>query len=166
MPFCYAIIGAGGIFSPANPALRLSEMVHHYKLAKPRFVICGQEILPVVREATAQVGIPASNIIVFEERPLAAPSTTTYWTDLLSTGEDDWVSFDNEHVATTTIAAMYPTSGTSGNPKLAMVSHRNLVASGTLVHDTHMKSFQVGHLRASLRFCRTMNNKFLCRLDR
>ncbi|KAH6668279.1 putative AMP-binding enzyme [Halenospora varia] len=139
---CLAVVGAGGVFTGSNPGLRLSEVVHHYKTSKTQFIISVEEILPINLEAASQCDIPASNVFLFAKRPPNSPQSTRYWTDLLQCGEEDWIRWDDEKRSRNTVAALYPTSGTSGKPKFAMISHYNLVAAGTLAHDTNVKSFK------------------------
>lgn len=48
-------------------------------------------------------------------------------TDLLHHGESDWLHLDSEQALNDTPAIYYPTSGTSGLPKLVVLSHHNLI---------------------------------------
>ena len=60
--------------------------------------------------------------------------------DLLSHGEADWIRFSNEAVAKSTPAAMFSTSGTSGLPKAAVLSHFALVSQHlSITPESHYK---------------------------
>ena len=157
---CLAVTGAGGVFTAANPGITLSEVVHHYKSSRTRFIISVEEVLPVNLKAAAQCGISASNIFIFSKRPPNSLKSTKYWTDLLQFGEADWIRWDDERRSKNTVAALFPTSGTSGNPKFAMITHYNLVACGTLVHDTNVKTYRVSYPLKSPFWLRISRAKF------
>jgi 4-coumarate--CoA ligase len=137
------VVGAGGVFSCANPGLKGDEAVQHYRKSGTKFVIAGEEILPLVLDAASKADVLPSHIYSFAKRPASAPRDGRYWTDLVDQKEEDWIRFDNEKRSRGTVAALFPTSGTTGPPKQAMISHYNLVASGALLDDTHVKPFQV-----------------------
>lgn len=58
-------------------------------------------------------------------------------------GETNWVRFDDEKLAKETPAALFHSSGTTGLPKSAIISHRNLIAQHTLVFELVEKPYEV-----------------------
>jgi acyl-CoA synthetase (AMP-forming)/AMP-acid ligase II len=68
------IIGAGGVFTGANPAYTKHELVHHVKTSKATFLISEPEIFDGALAAATEYGIPKSNIWVFDvhQQPLPA----------------------------------------------------------------------------------------------
>lgn len=97
--------------------------------------------------ATASVGIRNERILVLnsgsgsEDDDL--PGEFQSWRSLLEHGERDWVSFDKLERARDTTAMLLFSSGTTGLPKPAMLSHYNLVAQHTLVYEYQPRPYLV-----------------------
>ena len=127
------IIGAGGIFAGTNPSYKSLELVHHMRTSETKYVITEPEMLEQVLSATKECNIAKSNILILDVLGQAIPEGFSSWKTLLSYGEEDWVRFNNIETAKTTEAARCFSSGTTGLPKAAMISHHNLVAQHTLV---------------------------------
>ncbi|KAI5818393.1 amp dependent CoA ligase [Pyronema omphalodes] len=133
-------IAAGGIWTGSNPAYTASELVHHMRSADVRFIISEPETIATVREAGDQVGIPAENYWIFDNLPsqqeaiLKEPLAANYrsWRSLLCHGETDWVRFQDEATSASTTAMRLFSSGTTGLPKAANISHQNLIAQHTV----------------------------------
>jgi acyl-CoA synthetase (AMP-forming)/AMP-acid ligase II len=131
-----AVIGAGGVFSGTNPAYTQTELSHHIRTAKVNFLISEPEILGNLKAAAKDCNIPASNIWIFDTRNQSLPSGFCSWTELTKHGEEDWVRFDDPNICHDTTAARLFSSGTTGLPKAAMISHKNLIAQHKLVFET------------------------------
>lgn len=80
---------------------------------------------------------------MFDEVEKDLSSGLKSWTALLQNQAEDWVKFDDVEISKRTPAAMFFSSGTTGLPKAAILSHYNLVAQHTLVYETRPRSYQV-----------------------
>ena len=85
--------------------------------------------------AAKECAIPQSNIWIFDVLGNPLPSGYKSWNELLTHGENDWVRFDDEETCKNTTAARLFSSGTTGLPKAAVLSHYNFIAQHTLVHE-------------------------------
>ena len=139
------IIAAGGIFAGTNPSYTEFELVHHIKTAKAKFFITEPEMLQNSLAAAKKCGIPRSNIWIFDVLGQPIPSGFRSFNELLSHGEKDWERFDDEKTAKETTAARLFSSGTTGLPKAAVISHHNLISEHTLVHEYVKKPYRVSH---------------------
>jgi acyl-CoA synthetase (AMP-forming)/AMP-acid ligase II len=137
------IIAAGGVFAGTNPSYTPYELAHHIQTSETKFLITEPEMLPAIRAAAHLSSIPDSQIFIFDVRDQPLPAGFQSWTALLTHGEKDWLRFDDAHTAKTTTAARLFSSGTTGLPKAAVLSHYNLVAQHTLVHEHVAKPYEV-----------------------
>ncbi|KAH8202033.1 hypothetical protein TruAng_003788 [Truncatella angustata] len=141
------IIGAGGVFCGVNPAYQLDELVHIAEIASPRLVVVSKDIFPMVSRMCEMKGIPNDRIFLLED--LTVPDypqdllfsldgkrevindgnrTTGHPSDLQNHGQLPWSTLHDETVLRDTPAAYFSTSGTTGLPKLASLSHYSLIA--------------------------------------
>jgi acyl-CoA synthetase (AMP-forming)/AMP-acid ligase II len=139
------IIGAGGIFTGANPGYTKSELLHHIKTSKAKFLISEPEIFDAALAAGTEYGISKSSIWVFDTLQQPLPAGFKSWTGLMSYGEEDWVRFDDEKTSKDTVAARFFSSGTTGLPKAVSLSHRNLMAQITIVFENNRSPWRVGY---------------------
>ncbi len=141
-----AIIGAGGIFTGTNPSYKSSELAHHMRTSKTRFVITEPEMLDPILAATEECNIAKTNILIFDVLGQAVPQAFSSWETLLNYGEEDWVRFNDLGIAKTTEVARLFSSGTTGLPKPVMISHHNLIAQHTLVWDDDERDYAIKRL--------------------
>lgn len=137
-----SLVGAGGVFSGVNPGYTPHELSHTLKIAKVKFVFVLPSLLDQTLKATDQVGIPRERVIIFNPNGDEAPKGFLQWKDLLAHGEEDWIRFDDLETAKFTPAARLFSSGTTGLPKAADLSHRNLVAQHTLVFEANPRPWE------------------------
>lgn len=137
------IIAAGGVFTGTNPSYTPFELTHHIKTARAKFIITEPEMLSNVLKAAKECDIPQSKVWIFDVQGQDLAKGFRSWKELLSHGEKDWVRFDSEEKAKGTTAARLFSSGTTGLPKAAVVSHYNLIAQHTLVHEFSKKPWRV-----------------------
>lgn len=142
------IIAAGGIFAGTNPSYTPFELAHHIKTSRTKFLITEPEMLPAVLAAADECSIPTSSIFIFDILKQAVPEGFKSWESLMQHGEKDWARFDDEKTANTTTATRLYSSGTTGLPKAATLTHRNLIAQHTLVHEAMWKPYEVCFLSA------------------
>ena len=137
------IVGAGGRFTGSNPAYTPTELSHHIQNTRARFIITESELLPKTAPAAEVSGVSASNIYLFDAPKQDAPFRCSPVQELLRHGEADWVTFTNEDEAKDTTAALLSTSGTTGLPKAAMISHYSCVVENLILEDSSTKPYHV-----------------------
>lgn len=147
------IIGFGGIFTGTNPSYTSHELQQTLRTAKVRLLITESAMLDVVSTATGGLGMSPSQVMIFEPQSAVPNSTSKSWHTLLTHGEEDWIRFDDIETAKNTTAMLLFSSGTTGLPKAAMLSHYNLVAEHTIAWENGAlaRPYQIRHL-ASLPF--------------
>lgn len=149
-----SIIGAGGVFVGTNPSYTSHELHHTMKTAKARFVITEPELLQTIRKPALELGVADENIFsTLPDLHVAGPpdgSGRRTWRSLLSHGEAEWTSFDNLETAKNTTAMLLFSSGTTGLPKAAQLSHYNLIAQHVLLHENpqHPERYQLSRMAA------------------
>lgn len=140
------IIAAGGVYTGTNPGYTSHELAHHVKTAKGKFIISEPELLKSILEADHDV--PKSNIFIFDSLNQPIPDGFKSWKSLLEHGEEDWTRFNDLNTAKHTLAMLLFSSGTTGLPKAVMLSHYNLVAQHTLVHEYKPRPYAPSRLLA------------------
>ena len=143
--FVLAIIGAGGVFTGTNPAYTTTELGRHLHDTKARFLVAEPDILMKVEPSTLGSTLSSSKIFVLDRKGESTPpSQYRSWKDLLNFGEADWVTFTRPEQAQDTTAALMSTSGTSGFPKAAMISHASMIMQTVMLDDLKQKPYEVG----------------------
>jgi acyl-CoA synthetase (AMP-forming)/AMP-acid ligase II len=134
-PLWLGAIGASGIVCGSNPAYSVPELVHHLSITSTKYIIAEENKLENIGEAAKQCGIPADRIFILGLFNDLRQDPTPYksWKTLLGHGEEKWNKIDSEDEQTSTIAVLGSTSGTTGLPKAAKISHRYLVTQCTMV---------------------------------
>ncbi len=133
------IIASGGIFAGTNPGYTPYELAHHFRSSETKYIVTEPEMLGSILEAAKECNIPHSNILIFNVLGQAVQAGFQSWETLLDKGEEDWVRFDDLKTARSTEAARMFSSGTTGLPKAATVTHRNLIAHHTMVWPTERR---------------------------
>lgn len=122
-----AIVGAGGIFTGSNPGYTSYELKHHIKTSHAKYIIGEPSLLHTILQAAKDVNVPTTRILAFDAVDKAPYEGVRSWETLLQHGEEDWIRFDDDHTQRTTVANLGFTSGSTGLPKAAMISHSYMV---------------------------------------
>jgi len=121
------------------------ELVHHLKLTKPKLFIVEPQLLERSLAAAAEAGIDKSNIFAFDVLVANFNEHVRSWNELLGYGEKDWVT----GVDPAKVVAQYAsTSGTSGLPKAAMLSHNYHVSQASFLLSSDDLPYKVRRLTA------------------
>jgi fatty-acyl-CoA synthase len=140
----YAILRADAVVVPVNPMNLTAELAHYVADAGTRLAICGQELLPRIAPLLKSPGLeriiyanyadyidPATDLPLpdFFKLPAPAPAPgIAAWGEALAAAR-----VPGPHLAgPDDLAALPYTSGTTGQPKGCMHTHRTLMATVAL----------------------------------
>jgi acyl-CoA synthetase (AMP-forming)/AMP-acid ligase II len=141
--FFLGVIAAGGIYAGTNPGYTAHELEHTTRIAKVKFIFSQPELLDNILSAAKANGIKKERVIIFNPGGEKAPEGFIQWKDLLKHGEADWPRFDDYESAYQTGAARLYSSGTTGLPKAAELSHLNLTAQHMLLYEATKRPYKV-----------------------
>lgn len=133
----YAISGIGAVCHTVNPRLFRDQLTHIFNHAEDRFVFVDPALLPLIEGLAPELKSIEGVVVMVDaaEMPESTLGGLKCYEDLLE-GQPDtivWPELDER-----TAAALCYTSGTTGNPKGALYSHRSTVlhALGSItLHD-------------------------------
>ncbi len=122
---CYACIRMGAIFVPLNPTCRRGEIQVILEDADPRMAICHprrrEEYESLRKEMQTTFAVSTMDVFGYGEAYEEAKTIES------TTRIEDCSGGD--------VAALMYTSGTTGRPKGAMITHRNLFVNGAALHE-------------------------------
>ena len=146
-----AIIGAGARFTGSNPAYTPYELNHHVHTAHAKYIISEPLMLATVQATAKACSISKERIFVFDSFDKTPYDQYRSWKTLLEHGEDDWVKFSDPFKENrSTIATLAFTSGTTGLPKAAMISHHYSLSQIHAIK-SHSKPYEVNPLVSEYR---------------
>ncbi|MEV0292006.1 AMP-binding protein [Nocardia sp. NPDC050710] len=117
----HGVLRAGGTATPVHVLYTADEISKQLRDSKARFLFTISLFLPQAAAAAATVGIPSEHIIVLD----GAPGHESLADLLAESRPAPHVTFDPAGH----LAVLPYSSGTTGNPKGVMLTHRNLVAN-------------------------------------
>lgn len=118
-----------------------------FSTTNSKYFIIEADLFDKVLPALLETGTHASRIFIFHTEDFPHPEVEfKSWEFLLQHGERGWVRFEDESIARSTTAALLSTSGTTGLPKAAAISHYAQVASGVSMQSSIEKPYCVRRL--------------------
>ena len=114
------------------------------QITNTRFLITEVELIKNVTTAVEESNTPFSNVFILESPGHSSDQYNAIYS-LMEHGEADWVRFDSREIAKSNTAALLSTSGTTGLPKAAMISHYTWTMLSHLTSDSEKKPYQVQH---------------------
>ncbi|KAL2202914.1 4-coumarate-CoA ligase [Sarocladium strictum] len=133
VPVAYlGIVGAGCIFSGANPAYTVHELVHQITNTTAKVILAHPKMIPSILEASSKAGLSKDKIFQFSDERNPPLDGIPDWQDMIGSPEEGeswhWPNMSTRD-STTTVATINYSSGTTGLPKGVCVSHYNLIAN-------------------------------------
>lgn len=126
----------------SNPAYTTTELNHLFRVTGVQYIISEPTFLENVLSSAKECQIPHSNIFAFSTDDQQYYAGCKSWEALLEYGEEDWMRLEGEEKVKKTTAALMSTSGTTGLPKAAEVSHYAQVAQSIMMYDSEDKTYQ------------------------
>ena len=129
----YAVSGGGMVMHTCNPRLHPEQLIYIINHAEDRMVLFDATFAPLVKGIAARCPDVLAWVALSDAANMPAgdgmPNIRCYEELLAAQAEDfEWPEFD-EHTA----AALCYTSGTTGNPKGALYSHRSMVLNAIVI---------------------------------
>lgn len=109
-------------------------------MVSAKLIIVEPPMLEKTLTAAAACGLTTSGVYAFDIRDRNVHAKVASWEALLEHGESEFEGFDDPSTA---IAAYQTTSGTSGAPKAAMISHAYLISQAELRIQGSSVSYEV-----------------------
>ncbi len=129
----YGIMGIGAICHTLNPRLFAEQLVYIINHAEDRILFVDLTFVPLVEALAAKIPSIKKYIVLTDDQHMPETSlanAVAYETWLAEHDSDfEWLSFDEN-----TAAGLCYTSGTTGNPKGVLYSHRSNVLHGLLAN--------------------------------
>ena len=143
--FYLAIIGAGCRVVGGNPGHTVFEIQQTLAVCKVKVIITEPQLLDKVQEAAKECN-KCPLIYTYGDTLPSSEKGVNSCNDLMQQGEEDWLTLTEEETRKEEVA-YFATSGTTGSPKYAAVSHAYFVHGGTnLELDSSNKPYPIRRL--------------------
>jgi len=136
----YGILGIGAVYHPINPRLFSEQIAFIINDAGDRMLLVDATFVPQLEALAGRLPTVQQYVVLTDRANM--PSTTLpnaiCFEDWIDGVDDDcvWDSFDEN-----TAASLAYTSGTTGQPKGVLYSHRSIVLMGLLANSPDMYGF-------------------------
>ncbi len=143
MELYYGIPGIGAVCHTINPRLSGEQMGYIVNHAADRALFVDLTFVPLVEKLASQFPADLTYVIVTDaaHMPDTSLANALCYEDLLAAQDDDFAWPDLEE---TTAAGLCYTSGTTGNPKGALYTHRSMVLHALMVGISMQGSMRPG----------------------
>lgn len=139
----YAISGIGAVCHTINPRLSAEQMIYIINHAQDRIIFCDTTFVPIIEKLRDQLPNDLRVVIMTDRQhmPQTSMEDVLCYEELLEGQPQDigWPDFDENEAA-----GLCYTSGTTGNPKGTLFSHRSTVLHAFVLCVTIPKVLQEG----------------------
>ncbi|KAI1840584.1 hypothetical protein JX266_013188 [Neoarthrinium moseri] len=148
----FGTVAAEGIFSSTSPGATPDELAFQLKQTTPKIILCNPDTQGVAIAAAKKVDFPLSKIISYKgEKELELYEAVTGAKIPISNQEMEWRKITNPVELENSVVCLLFSSGTTGLPKAMKLSHRNLIAGGTLALEP-IKEFNAANRPKDFRY--------------
>jgi fatty-acyl-CoA synthase len=134
----YGIMGIGAIYHTVNPRLFPEQIAWIVNHAEDRMMLLDLTFIPLVEKLAAQMPTIERYVVLTDAKhmPATALKAAVPYEEWIGEADGDfaWKTFDEN-----TAAGMCYTSGTTGNPKGVLYSHRSNVLHGLMANNADVK---------------------------
>ena len=133
VPVAYlGVVGAGRVFSGANPMYTADEMAFQMQNTNASIVLVHPALLETARKAAKQAGLPENKLYLFSDTTNSSVDGIRDWRSMLGSPAEasayKWQQL-SPFQSQKQIATVNYSSGTTGLPKGVMITHANLIAN-------------------------------------
>ena len=125
----YAVSGIGAITHTLNPRLAPAQLTYIVNHAEDSYIFADANLVPLIEAVAGELSTVKGVVVMTDaaNMPAAAIDNLICYEELIDSHSDvlEWPEFDEN-----TASSLCYTSGTTGNPKGALYSHRSTVIHG------------------------------------